>query len=376
MKLIYITNGRIPTERAHGYQISKMCEEFGSLDIEVELWIPGRKNKIKKSIYELYGIKKNFLIKEIKSYDFLKFDKYIGRFSFWLHSLFFLVFLLFKKVDKDSIIYTRNVEVAFIFGLKKHRTVYEAHTWPESKTWLHNFLVKKLNKIVVISKGLKKLHLEEGFSEDKILVSPDGVDLEKFDIQVNKVKAREELKLPFDKKLAIYTGHLYEWKGTQTLADSAKLLDDSYRIVFVGGTDEDLVKFRKKNENKNIIIVGQVEHKQIPLYMKAADCLVLPNSSQENISRHYTSPLKMFEYMASKRPIVASDLPSIREILNRDNAILAKADDPKELAKKIKIALSDQELSNKISEQAFRDVSDFTWQKRASNILSFIKKFN
>ena len=88
----------------------------------------------------------------------------------------------------------------------------------------------------------------------------------------------------------------------------------------------------------------------------------------------------MFEYMASGRPIIATDLPSIREVLNdssassgRGNAIIVKPDNPEDLARGIKTALENKELVNKISAQAFEDVNKYTWEKRTGDILNFIK---
>ena len=77
--------------------------------------------------------------------------------------------------------------------------------------------------------------------------------------------------------------------------------------------------------------------------------------------------------MAAKRPIIASDLPSIREILNQKNAILVESDNSKSLAKGINQALTDSKLANEISEQAFVDVQNYTWDKRVKMILGFIK---
>jgi glycosyltransferase involved in cell wall biosynthesis len=83
--------------------------------------------------------------------------------------------------------------------------------------------------------------------------------------------------------------------------------------------------------------------------------------------------MKMFEYMASQRPIVASDLPSIREVLSENNAVLIEPDNPQSLAEGIKKALTDKELSQRISQQTQTDVEEYTWDKRAQKILEFIK---
>ena len=104
-----------------------------------------------------------------------------------------------------------------------------------------------------------------------------------------------------------------------------------------------------------------------------ADILIYSGTRKSEKFKKYTSPLKLFEYMASKRPIIASDLPSIREILNTENAILVKPGSAKALANAIKFALENPDFCAKISKQAYKDVQKYTWEKRAKRILEFIK---
>ena len=82
--------------------------------------------------------------------------------------------------------------------------------------------------------------------------------------------------------------------------------------------------------------------------------------------------MKMFEYMTSHEPIVASDLPSFREVLNEKNAILVESDSPEAMARGLKKVFSDTEFSAKISEQAYQDVQKYAWDNRAKNILDAI----
>jgi SAM-dependent methyltransferase len=177
----------------------------------------------------------------------------------------------------------------------------------------------------------------------------------------------------------LYAGHLYVWKGVDVLAKAAALLPDNARVIFVGGIDHDIRAFRERfanGENEiaaKIVVAGRRPHELIPYYLKAADVLVLPNSARRDISRLYTSPLKLFEYMASGTPIVASDLPSIREILNENNSVLCAPDNPVVLAATISKILNDGGLSAKISVQALSDVIEHTWDKRAAAIVDFIR---
>ncbi|MEK7478858.1 MAG: glycosyltransferase, partial [Patescibacteria group bacterium] len=81
---------------------------------------------------------------------------------------------------------------------------------------------------------------------------------------------------------------------------------------------------------------------------------------------------KMFEYMASKKPIIASDLPSIKEVLNDKNALLVKEGDPEDLAQGIKNILNDKRFAENLTTQAFIDVKKYSWQERVKKILAFV----
>jgi len=370
MKLIYIANARIPTEKAHGIQIMQMCVAFAKNN-EVELVIPRRVNWIKENPFEYYGIERNFSITKLPCLDLIPFDKYIGHFGMLTESLTFNLFvfpyILFKKAD---IIYTRDkflLPLCLFLG----NIIFEAHTFPKNY-FLYSPFLKKVKGVVVITQGLKDLFVKWGISADKVLVVPDGVDLRKFQITNSKSQIRERLGLPQNKKIVLYTGHLYSWKGAQILAEASRYLPEDVEVYFVGGTKEDIEKFKVRCSNRsNVRIVGHRPHSEIPYWLKGADVLVLPNSGKEEISKNWTSPLKMFEYMASKTPIVASDLPSIREILNEENAVLAEADNPEKFAEGIKKVMEKQELSDKISHRAFQDVQKYSWQDRAKRIYEY-----
>ena len=91
MKLVYITNARIPTEKAHGVQIMKACEAFADAGAEVRLLVSDRTTPIAKDPFDFYGVRRNFTITRIKSFDAFRFESYLGRLSFWLNSISFLI---------------------------------------------------------------------------------------------------------------------------------------------------------------------------------------------------------------------------------------------------------------------------------------------
>ncbi|HPA25370.1 MAG TPA: glycosyltransferase family 4 protein [bacterium] len=386
MKILYFANSRIPTEKAYGLQIMKTCEALAENGVSVDLILPTRKNRPFKGIdvFEYYGVKKNFEIKRILSHDpnwlMILPNGIFIKAQIFFFSLSLFLFLFFKQSKKDFIFYTRDEYLLPILLNFSKKVFWEAHTLPRNGKHYLKFWHKCVG-IVAITEGLKKDLIKLGLEENKIMVAPDGVDLKNFELRIKNYELRARFNLPADKKIVMYTGHLYDWKGTQTLAEAAEFLNDDAIVVFIGGTDFDLKNFKNKNreliEKGKILLLGQRPPREIPEFLAVADCLILPNSGKENRSEKYTSPMKMFEYLAAGKPIVASNLPSIKEILNQDNAVLVEADKPEEFARGIvKVLTDDPEcsgLAQKISAQAKEDSKKYSWLKRVEKILNFIR---
>lgn len=377
MKFTYINGSRIPTERAHGLQIVKMCSTLATFkDVEMVLVVPWRFNSIKEDAFSYYDVERNFKLKKLPCLDLVPWDKYLGRSAFWIKEITFLIsvslYLLFKKTD---VIYTRDEAVLWL-SLAKKNVFFEAHR-P-----LRKFFVKFLKKsrgVITISNGLKDFFVLRGIAENKILVARSAVDLQVFNIEISKEAAREKLNLPQDKKIILYTGSLlrYTWKGVDVLLKAAQQIQQEGRedilFLLVGGSEQEVEEIKAAYPSENLLLRSHRPHREIPYYLKAADVLVLSNRRIDPLLRKYTSPLKLFEYMASKRPIVASDLPSLGEVLNRNNSFLVASNDPTALAEGIKSVLLNPGLAAKIAGQAFRDVQGHTWHKRAERILNLVR---
>ena len=384
MKLIYTTTARIPTEKAHGLGTMKLCEALASQELEVELICPWRFNKIKIDPFDYYRIERNFKIKKLPHLDPIPLDKFLGPIAARIGALEFsfvsFCYVLIKGLFKSNIVFfSRNHFPLFFLSFLSPNVFYDVHDFPRFKSVLYRFYYQiffKRLKGVVVTNSWKKKEFKKvfGFGDEKIFVFPNGVDINKFDIKDSKKDCREKLGLPFDKKIVLYTGHLYKWKGVDTLAQSSQFLPENVEVYFIGGTEKDIKEFKVYSSKFRVNVVGHRFHSEIPFWLKAADVLVLPNTAKEDVSKYWTSPIKMFEYMASKRPIVASDLPSIREILNENNSVLVQADNPEALAQEIKKVLENSDLSDRISNQAFLDVQNYTWQKRAKNIIEVIAR--
>lgn len=362
-----MVNARIPTDRAHGIQIMKMCEAFASQGIQVELVVPRRINKNAADPFQYYGIKPIFKITKIPTIDLV----WLSASLFKLQTLSFgLATILYLKWKRpDCIVYTRGEMLLFLemFLSKKFPIFVETHIKPENfKPYTRAFA--SCDGIIVVTREYsEELSGSLGIKKEKILIAPDGVDIQKFKLQTTKEEARKKLNLPVSGRIVVYTGSDLQWKGLDTLKEACDYLSQNVFVYFIGN-----IKPCGK-ENGRMIFMGHQPYPQIPLWLAAADVLVLTGTTKSVISKNYTSPLKMFEYMAAGRPIVASDILSFRDVLNERNAILVKPDDPQALAMGIERAIEDTNLSNTLSMKASNDVLHYSWENRTRDILNFIE---
>lgn len=372
MHIKYITNVRIPTPRAQGYAIMKMCSEFAKNFAEVQLFVPERESsELKGDPFQFYNINKNFEIRKVPSFDFLGKTLRFGKLFYWVDMLSFFIMSRFTiDLGKDDLLYTRDFFTALFFS-KSSNMILELHDIPKSK-FLFKLAIKKFRLFFVLNNNLKQELVIMGVEESIIFISPSGVEISEFNINMDKEVAREKMGLPQDKNIIMYTGHLYGWKGADTLAEAAISMPETL-FIFVGGVEPEFSKFIKKYKNySNIVARPFVERHIIPIYLQSADVLVLPNSGKEKISARYTSPLKLLEYMASNRPIVASKLSSILEVVSDRECIFAEADNPISFSSSIRKVLDDSVLAKDISKNALNKVEQFSWGNRVKNILSII----
>jgi len=367
-----MSNLQVPAKKAYGLQIVKNCEAFAGEGLHVELIAPkGIFNKVVVDVFDHYNAKRIFTVRYLSSIQNGKILRRVFRgFSSFVSEASFLPRALYAILPyRSDIIYTRDKYFAMVASLFRRNVFYEAHDVP-SRKFLK--LLRRVKGIVTITEGLRSAFLDAGIKRESIFVAADGVDLDNFEIPENKYECRKKLCVPADKTMLVYTGQLYPWKGGDTLAEASRYLGDNVFIYLVGGSLKYVDEYRRKYETRNIKIMGYRPHAEMPYWMGSADVLILPNSGRYNTSSRWTSPIKLFEYMASKRPIIASDVPSIREILDENTAVFFEPDNSESLADAIRTVLENKDLANKVSANAFAKVADYTWQKRAEKILNFI----
>lgn len=381
-KLKYIANLRLPTDKAHSIQIMKMCEAFASQGIDVELIIPDKRNNTEETeVFEYYNIKTPFKIRKISGTDFLGKTRNFGKVFYWIDLLVFLFSLYFTThFEEGSIIYSRDpiLFIPFLNLNREYRLQAEIHSLP-ARRYLFLKLLKFTKGIVVVTRYLKEMLIEHGFSEEKIIVAPDAVDLKAFDIIISKKEARDRLGLSENKILVGYVGMLKTMgmgKGIDVALASLKGLRPETELVLIGGDQKDIDSYKKLAKelgvHERVQFTGRVPYSSIPLYLKACDVLIAPFPETEHY-KYFMSPLKLFEYMASGVPIIASDLPSLREIVDESMVNFVIPDDPKDLSRIITDVLNCYNDALNKAQKSLRGVQAYSWQKRAQNILSFIR---
>lgn len=333
MKIIYAVNIRMPSERAHSIQIVKMCEALADQGEEVELVVPTRRTQITNDPYEYYGIKNNFKITKLPVLDLVRF----GRIGYWIEVISFCAsLLLYLRKSVCDYIYGRDEAVMYAASYSKRPMIWEVH-YARTNIFIRRML-KRANLIVAITQSLKNYY--GPLTARPILVAHDGVDLRSFTGPATH-----------EGKVVTYTGGLGANKGVDTLREAAKRLPSDVKVQIISG--------RPYNE--------------IPGILSASDVLVLPNSGKDLSSSTYTSPMKLFEYMASGVPIVASDVPAIREVLDESTAVLVKPNDPVALADGIVKVLNNPQLAMQLTSAAKERVKSYSWSSRAKGILDFIR---
>lgn len=374
MKVVYVGSPELFTRGASAIHVMKMCQAMTRLGMDVELVLPSYGNS-HTSIFEYYGVEPRFKLTTLPSFKGSK-ARHIA------HGAFGAIYTGFNRGKFDLVI-TRNMFYTYLStNLLKIPTIYDAHHPPVDGVARFVFRSFKDSKHLVRfstnSEGLGSIYLSLGLPVEKLVVAHNGVDLERFEEWVSKEEARHRLGLPVHRRIVCYSGNSYSGRGIDLLIEVALRLKDTLFLI-VGGLESDIERYRGIARSKgaeNFLLAGFVPHKMVPLYLYSADLLVMPYTSQMTIrdgtrAVEFTSPIKLFEYMAASRPIVATELPSIKEVLKDGrNALLVRPDSPDSLLEGIRRVLEDRTLAERLSLQAASDVKKYTWEERVKRILN------
>ena len=368
MKLYYLSRSKIPSREANSVQVMKMCAAFARVGATTTLFAWDGKSK--NDPYQHYGTDNSFKLELISPVNVPVIRK--------LWYLFALI-LKFRLRGRPDAVFGRDSHSLLICSFFGCPIIFEAHELPQRfvDRLVESLLLrrKNLRAIVTITQALADDY-QASFpflSAKKILVAPDGADLP--NPPNNRPTAISEIQ---SGKTSIgYVGHLYPGKGMEIIAELAPLMED-VEFHVVGGTNADIRYWEAQVSCDNLHFHGYVSPGELDDYYWLFDIMLAPtqesvlvNSGRIDIGR-WTSPLKIFEYMAHQKPIVASDTAALREVLEDGrNALLVPPSDVESWARAITSIRQDKTLGEKIARAARQDWGNkYSWNRRAKNILN------
>lgn len=396
-RLVYVANARLPTEKAHGYQICKMCEAFSEAGVDVTLLHASRRQPTallrSQSIFDYYGIRPSFQVRTAGNWDVVLVEPFVrGRtfvVVFLAHAILWGLYASrLAERERADVYYTRDAAVAYWLTRLGLPIVYEAHVVPgRMERWLVRRVARSgaLRLVVALNSFIKGEFRAIGVPSAKLTLSPNGVDPTLFENLPSREECRRRLSLPCDQSIVGYIGRFRTMemeKGIPELVQAMALkqmLDSPGTIcVCIGGPMDAVPGYTDLARRLGLPLhrlrfMDRVSNTEVPYWIRAFDVAVAPFPD----TRYYAysmTPLKVFEYMAAGVPLVASDLPSIREVLSHgENAWLVEPGSPAALAHGIRMILDDRGLADRLATRARQDVRRFTWAERSRRILDVLR---
>jgi glycosyltransferase involved in cell wall biosynthesis len=387
-KLLYIHVQGIQDSKSGGLnstllQVFSMCNAFVSAGYSVTLLMEKNsdfKNNLNQFINNTF---KAGIAFDIKTWNKKHKNKFFNRLLV-RRSIIRLV-----EQNKSNIIFTRDAFM--IKDLVKFATpvVFESHNAKLHTRYdlIHNFFEKRLLRsagspnfkcLFSISEALSNYWEQRGVPKHKLFAWHDGFESCLFQKNIDKNSARNALNLQSDKIIVTYTGGLYPDREIDNIIYLARQFPRAYFLI-IGGPEKNRQFYKQLAQEKsvsNINFVGFIEHNLIPHYLFASDILLALWSTKVP-TINYCSPLKIFEYMAAGRTIVAHDFPTIREVLEKNvDAIFCTPGDFESLESALGSALKKTGGSSgrpNYGENARKKAFElYSWDTRVGKLLEFL----
>ena len=350
MRIAYITNVRLPSERAHGHQVARVCDALVKLGHEVTIFAPFRRNVVKEDFWTFHKADRKMKVKCLGTFDPID-TCWIPKFL-QIHVLnWFFTRALIQEVSKDQfdVIYTRTPALLSALLRSEVHTVIELHTLPNVRQERFVELCNRCTLIVCLTIPMRDELVRWGVKKEMTTIEADGIDLEMFEARKGYVQ---------EKYAAGYAGQRESMglsKGIFELLGAFKIMhqqrpDSRFVIAGPRSKNHKLEKCIQEVVHEGYVVdAGFLDWNLIPPLLKACDVLVYPAPASNHPFYHRdTSPLKIFEYMAAGKPIVTANLAPIRDVLDETMAFFCKPGDPQDLARAIKEALENPEEAARI----------------------------
>lgn len=237
--------------------------------------------------------------------------------------------------------------------------------------WEEKMLLRYSDGVFALTEAVREYIIKYyNVSGNKIFTIPHGVDLEFFSFRHEKDNILIRKLGLENKNVILYAGAISPLHGVLDLVKAMEIINKQRKdtvliIVGTGPLELMIKKYTKNNGVDNIIFIGKAPHIEIPSYYSIADVLLNPLARCLQTELDVTT--KIFEYLASGKPIVSSDLKSTEAVV-RDNAVLVEPENPQSIAEGILMLLNDAQLRKKMGECGRKLILDYTWDKSAKRI--------
>lgn len=367
MKIAYISKSIIPSRSANSVQVMKMCEAFAKNGHKVILYCRTFNNQT-KNIYKYYGVEKCFKMKK-QIFSDIKERKWIsGENKNNISVQKELPDLFYGRDDLKN--FLRIAPLGRPIALEVHDPPRDTAT----KKYITKLIsYKNFKCLIVTSNALRREYLNLfPHLREKILVAHNGSNLP----ATSQIQNEKFQLLGRNTKIKIgYVGHLYPGKGMEMIEQlAARLPNIDFHVI--GGTDEDIKRCTKAADHKNIIFYGFVPHGLLEKYYSVFDIVLAPYQNKVKTfggnvdNSKWICPLKIFDYMAHSKTIIASNTILKDVLYDRMNCLTCPPQDVEAWLKATLELLNDPQLRTRLADTAYNDfLTHYTWTKRADKIL-------
>ena len=380
MRIAYCAHVRLPSERAHGHQIAHVCDALAKLGHDVTLFAPMRRSAIEQDYHTYYGAEKAVQVTYLPSFD--QHTLPIGKGFIGLFLSNISLRRAFRKAlagVQFDLLYTRSPVLLPPLLSSGIPVLLELHQLPRHNQKAFVRLCNRCRSVACLTSPMRGELLQLGVDASKLLVEGDAVNLFEFQGMPSASEARKHIGFQTNRMVVGYVGRLKTLEMEKGVAEllNALSMAKAERLFFglvVGGPEQDKKQYEAmaaslKLTADDVRFTGEVPAAAVPTALAACDVLVMPFPDKPHY-RKYMSPLKMFEYMASGKPIVTSDLPPVRDVLSEKAAVFCEPGNADSLLRALRFIIANPDDAADRAHAASALVQEHSWEKRMERILA------
>jgi glycosyltransferase involved in cell wall biosynthesis len=369
--LLFLTSFEYPTQHAHPHHALLMAREFNAL-------LPGAfRLVVSRAARELGTVPHTetagplaFIVRTLRLRS--------AYYTVWL-PLFLILNPKFRGAH--ALLFVNDTRLAAVAALWKplfnFKLAVEVHTTMKSGV-VRTLVLRRADLLIFLTEGLRTRTLGSTLVHPHHVVLGNAVDALRFEVAQSKEELRKELSLPTNATLIGYIGRFRPGgidKGIEFMLSVLPSLPSDIHMVLVGGTPTELKEVAQltsqRGLNGRVHAYGRVT--DVERWCAACDMLAyVPSELHTDFLQYETSPMKLFEYMAARRPVIVTDAPTVRSVVSEKEAHIIASGDQNAFVRAVEEILAHPKQSEILVHAAAEKVHTLTWHARARTILASI----